>query len=510
MKLKLIIFISIFCITQISFGQGGFSKNYFLNNTVTSVCLDALETPNGNLLAIGVSNNGVNNVLKILATDGLGNKLWEKSYGNLKFEYLADQIETRCVAKFDNELYLFRTVRDSNNNYLATFIKFNYDGDTLWQKKYYENNKYLIIRAATKSIDGGFFLTGVCYNNGNYYSMFILKTDVNGNELWRKFYSKPIAPYFIEPVKAIQDITSKRLFLIGNQFIYDGHFEQGYSNYGTVFLFDSLGNYLNSKYFGGNCGGAFTDGMQTKDKQFIAVGYNDQCNNLGSRRFKSYAIKFNHNLQPIFTKEYDTLSIYNQFTSLQEYDNGDLLISGHYDTLNNYNLNPKYSLRLIKTDKNGFVKKRRYYFGSGISPANAKLTKSLHFLGNGGAIVAYWLAQKPGGMPFSLTVVDSNLCDTSAFYCATVGIKENSYQAADVSIYPQPSNQTVNLSSPLFANKSAQLQISNNLGQLCYNQNVKFNNGNVQIPLGDLPKGIYLLKLIDEDFKTYTQKLIVE
>jgi len=99
---------------------------------------------------------------------------------------------------------------------------------------------------------------------------------------------------------------------------------------------------------------------------------------------------------------------------------------------------------------------------------------------------------------------------TLACNYSPVSIKENSYQTADVSIYPQPANQRVNLSSPLFANKTAQIQISNNLGQLSFKQNIKFRDGNGKIPLGDLPKGIYLLKLIDEDLKTFSQKLIVE
>ena len=112
--------------------------------------------------------------------------------------------------------------------------------------------------------------------------------------------------------------------------------------------------------------------------------------------------------------------------------------------------------------------------------------------------------------PLFFVKYDSTGCDTSAFYCATVGIKENSYQTTDVSIYPQPAKQVVNLSSPLFANKSAQIQLSNNLGQLCFKQNLKFNNGTLQVPIANLPKGIYILKLIDEDLKTFTQKIVVE
>ncbi|MFY8004621.1 MAG: T9SS type A sorting domain-containing protein, partial [Chitinophagaceae bacterium] len=111
---------------------------------------------------------------------------------------------------------------------------------------------------------------------------------------------------------------------------------------------------------------------------------------------------------------------------------------------------------------------------------------------------------------FMIVKYDSTGCDTSAFYCATVGIKENYYQAADVSIYPQPANNVLNLSSVLFANKRAQIQISNNLGQLLIKQHLQFNNGIAQLPLANLPKGIYFLKLIDEDLKTFTKKIIVE
>lgn len=516
MKAKFIIFTLLVCANLICFAQGGFSKNYFLNNVNTAQCIDAFEAPNGNIISIGVASNGWYNTLKIMGADQQGNKLWEKSYGSEKFEYLLGILENRTVIYDNNAFFIYRAVRDSNYKYLSTLIKFNYNGDTIWQKKYYQNkNKYfesdkdLLLQAASKSVDGGFLLCGVAYDNVNFYAIIIIKTDANGNELWRKFYSKPNAPYFIEPVKAIQDSASKRIFLIGNQFRYDGHPEQGYSNYGTVFLFDSLGNFINSKWFNGLCGGGFLDGLQTKDKNFVAIGLNDQCNNLGSRRNKSYLVKFNHSLQTIFTKEYDTLSIYNQFTSMQEYANGDLLIAGSYDTLHNYNVNIKYGLRIIKTDKNGLIKKRRWY-NYDTNPVNAKLSKSLNLLSNNGAIATYWLAQKPGGMPFSFTVVDSTLCDSTLAFCGTVGLNDLSYNSGDVSIYPQPAKEQLSISSNLFDNKKATTQITNNLGQLFLNTTVQFNNGTLKLPLGNLPKGIYILKLTDENLKNYSQKIIVE
>lgn len=512
LKFNLIIYILLLWARQLSFAQGGFSKNYFLNNVITSQCLDAFEAPNGNIITVGLGTNGIFNVLKIIGTDANGNKLWEKNYGNSKFMYLLELLDSRAGIIDSDAFYLYRHVKDSSNNQLGVFIKFNYNGDTLWQKKYYENNKFITLQAATKSIDGGFILSGVCYNSNTYHAIINIKTDANGNEQWRKFYSKPVAPYFIEPKKIIQDSLTKRIYVIGNQFIYDGHPNQGYSNYGTIFLFDSLCNFIASKAFGGGCGSTFIDGLQTKDKHFIAIGDKDQCNDLGSRRNKSYLVKFGaNNLNTIFTKEYDTLSIYNQFSSIQEYSNGDLLISGHYDTLNNYNLISKYGLRLIKTDKNGYLKKRRYYSYDTAS-ANSKFTKSLNLLSNKGAIISYWLFQKPGGMPFSFTVVDSTLCDSTQAFCNSIGVGFNNqqYNRSEINIFPQPAQQLLNLNSSLFGNKKSQLTLNNILGQTVLNTSAQFTNGITQINLATLPKGVYLLKLVDEDNKTYTTKIIKE
>ena len=99
---------------------------------------------------------------------------------------------------------------------------------------------------------------------------------------------------------------------------------------------------------------------------------------------------------------------------------------------------------------------------------------------------------------------------TLACNYSPVVIKENNFNNSDLEIYPQPANNVLNLSSVLFSNKTAQIQIINNLGQLCYEQQIQFYNGNAQLPVANLPKGIYFLKLIDEDLKTFTQKLIIE
>jgi|LakMenE01Jun11ns_1017448.scaffolds.fasta_scaffold9958553_2 hypothetical protein len=95
-------------------------------------------------------------------------------------------------------------------------------------------------------------------------------------------------------------------------------------------------------------------------------------------------------------------------------------------------------------------------------------------------------------------------------YINTTNIFEIKSSNENILIYPQPANNILNLSSPLFSNKKVQVIINNTIGQMVLNTNIQFTNGSCQINVATLTKGFYLLKLTDEDLKTYTQKIIVE
>jgi hypothetical protein len=84
------------------------------------------------------------------------------------------------------------------------------------------------------------------------------------------------------------------------------------------------------------------------------------------------------------------------------------------------------------------------------------------------------------------------------------------YSNNKIVTYPQPVKDVVTIQNKEFINQNITVNISNSLGTQCVNQYLQFNNGTAQLPLANLPKGIYLLKLIDENLKTYTQKLILE
>lgn len=154
--------------------------------------MDAFEAPNGNIILVGYTNDTLNNSatskLSVLGLDAAGQFLWRKDYGRTTFQYLYNLFTTRAVITDGTNFYLYSIAADSNNKYLSALIKFNYTGDTLWQKKFYDPTDYLYVQGLTKSVDNGFLLTG--FFEGNLTTTLLIKTDNSGNELWRKKFRR--------------------------------------------------------------------------------------------------------------------------------------------------------------------------------------------------------------------------------------------------------------------------------------------------------------------------------
>lgn len=107
------------------------------------------------------------------------------------------------------------------------------------------------------------------------------------------------------------------------------------------------------------------------------------------------------------------------------------------------------------------------------------------------------------------TNIDTNQCN---FFMNTVSISEESMNTKDIIIYPNPANDYIVIKHNQMSSKFTAIKfinIFNYSGQLLLRREIK-NDESLTIRVGSYPKGIYFLKLIDEDSKTHTQKLIVE
>jgi hypothetical protein len=502
-------------------GQGGFRKRINLPGSNGSYAMASFETSPGNYLIISktqvVENNYWVYKLDLIKYNATSDTYTLTQLGDTNFYYPTGFNHVRNFGrKIGNYVYLANFGKPKNSTYwMGVLIKLGFNGDTIWQKKYSASNEHLILFQVNTCRDGGFLLSGLSRDPTppDVSRLLLIKTDANGNELWRKKYNNP-SPNYAEGRDVIEDSATKNILVTGMRF-------KGFSNGSQiserfVTMFDSLGNIkydLPNSYMMSNPSWGITKDKSNnyyiygfKNKNYIAPHFTSQA----------YITKFKivgNNLQILFDNEYGKELTDNIFTSLSVDEDNNLHAFGTLDTNILNNILGNVMIQKYKLNSNGLVLKTKtynYQFNNywlhGINSWGASLTS------DGGIIasVARIMNNASNYAPVFFVKYDSTGCDTSAFYCATVGIKENNYEAADVSIYPQPANQIVNLSSPLFANKRAQIQISNNLGQLCFKQRLQFNNGNAQLPLVNLPKGIYFLKLIDEDFKTYTQKIIVE
>src|SRR5688572_26259932 len=174
--------------------QGGFKSRFVLPGA--GFCMSKVIYPyNNGYLAMGfvtelVSGQSVSKLV-VFGLDSVGQHIWVKKYGDLTLEYLNSFASRRCTYFSNNSIYYTGVVKDSQNNLRGVLIKFDTQGDTLWQKFYSDPNQDLIPQALNMTVDKSILITGIFENtSNNTRPCLLLKTDSLGNELWRKQINK--------------------------------------------------------------------------------------------------------------------------------------------------------------------------------------------------------------------------------------------------------------------------------------------------------------------------------
>jgi sugar lactone lactonase YvrE len=89
------------------------------------------------------------------------------------------------------------------------------------------------------------------------------------------------------------------------------------------------------------------------------------------------------------------------------------------------------------------------------------------------------------------------------FHAGSLGITEIS--SSIIYIYPNPASSTITITSP---NKLSQITISNLIGQTKYSQ--AYEAEKVEIDIANLPLGIYMVAIIDEEGNKTVKKIVKE
>lgn len=441
---------------------GGFKTRHYPPLAYSSITRDIFEISPGKYFAGGLITDTLNGYLigKLVVTglDSLGQILWSKKYGNLNFQYLNNPFTTRYFYKQGNNFYTSCCVTDSNNNQIGVLVKFDINGDTIWQKIYRDTAEDVIPQMVTASVDGGFLITGFFQNwTTNVSPCLLIKTDQNGQELWRKRIYNTNND-FCDGKAILQDSASKKIVIAGYQYIGNGLRDH-------ILITDSIGNKLVQRSFYGPHLADINDMIQTKDKKVVVAGgvYKNQM--LGSNNLMcSYVLKFdpnmNQNGQPIwYNITFDPPSLLNVFTCINEYPNGDILIGGVIDTV--LSLYHKNILRFSRLASNGNILSNRYYnYKSNLeNQSNIQGIYGLDITSDGGWVAGILQQNTPGPNPLFYVKYDSTGCDTSSAYCVAVlsGHQESSPLQDDLALFPNPAEESLKIYS--LSNKALYIRI---------------------------------------------------
>jgi hypothetical protein len=506
------VFLYIFLLNNCLVAAQGFKVRHYVSGASTSVTKSIFEIASGNYIGAGiiVDNLSGTNRLAIMGLNSIGQILWTKKYGNSKLEYLNNNFSPRSFYKQGSSIYHTCCAKDSNGKYVGVLLKFNYNGDTIWQKIYRDINDDVIPQMLTNSIEGGFLITGVF--QGNDSPCMLIKTDSNGNEIWRKKISK-INPNVSDGKAIIQDSATKKIIIVGYQTI-------GNAISDNVLILDSLGNKLNQLNFGFPYGGYLVDLVQTDDKKIVAIGRVIYPQTIGGYNLShSFALKFdlNNPQLPIWKIDnFDKLCYANSFHCIKELKGGDLLIGGFIDTLqgvwNGPNNKPSnYLTRYTVIGKNGNIKSNKYYDYKYNKSAdeNSQVIVSMELTGDGGWITSISETNFPNPNPMFFVKYDASGCDTAAAHCATVNIVGvNELKLDDYRDENEELKISMKESEIFIQNNSSKMynvKVFNLYGALVFEKKDNYDNMNVN--LANFESGIYLVR-VENDVAVLKKKVL--
>jgi hypothetical protein len=492
--------------------QGGFKKAYFLQGSLSSTSRDVIESPDGKLIIIGNTNENVDgkisNRLTIIATNGIGNQIWRKSYGNSKFNYLYDAAASRGAISDSSGVYYVSPVKDSVNANYIVLIKFGFNGDTIWQRTYKHPIYDIYASAVSKTIDGGLLICGfLAKNNVSTRPLFLLKTKFDGTVLWFKEIISPnsSSPSWVAN-RAVQDTVTKKIIVAGWQYNGPGVIQS------LILITDSLGNKLSQSSLSGPYGGVFADLIQTNDKNFVAVGTKQEATYIDNFPLvTAYAIKFDLNSSLFWAKEYGTPSLGNQIATVYERKNGDLILGCSIDTMALVNLGYGIFTRVIRTNALGNVIWSKDIKNIDATYAGYEYLQSVNPTRDGGFALTTWFPYDPTNPPYRLIKLDSNFCDTTEAYCKSLYTSITAFTKRtgwSFAVFPNPANNMVHVKIDAPTDKTFSLKLTEVTGRTIDEINLKAGT-EFELNTTAYAPGVYMVEILYQGAMVETKRLMI-
>jgi len=266
----------------------------------------------------------------LIKTNAVGDEIWRKTFieGDDKiapYDVIQASDGGYVILEYIQYGYFGSGYWGNSDTYV---IKTDSNGNEVWSNAY-GGNEWTISYTIAETKDGGFVMAGENREDTFYPGIYLLKIDSNGNEVWSKtFYgnNKSAYGYFVRQ-------TSDEGYVVGSQI---NNKELGNSYDAHILKTDSEGNKIWTNTFGGVHGetSVFTD--QTIDGGYILIGdancWWDSVNN------KQYAdvflLKMDSNGNDIWSKTFQNFRV---SRALITKDDGYALLGWNLNT-NKFNL----------------------------------------------------------------------------------------------------------------------------------------------------------------------------
>lgn len=493
--------------------QGTFRTRIYINQSTQHSTTDIFEISPGSYFGGGIAlfqpTAGVDIFkLAVVGLDAIGNQTWAKTYGNENYDFVLSPFSVRSFQKVGQYIYYAGGIFEGTPKMSAVLIKFDLNGDTVWQRVYRDPINDLVAYIVCPSVDGGFLLTGFLQYPQNGQPCFIIKTDSNGNELWRKILNKPV-PDVSDGRSIVQDSVSKKILIVGSQYV---NTAAGVRGYGHLTILDSLGNLaqrIDQKP------GIVTSIVSTFDKKFVLAGMEEITYPPGPNppyEYAAYVKKFDVNNPTSNIWETATFDgfvySHNSFMAAIESSNGDILITGG---LNNVLESPvdQHKVRIVRLSSSGTIKYKKYYnYSRDDSTDNVMTPLNINMTSDGGHIVGIRITNFNVINPLFYVKYDSTGCDSTIIYCLTDGAvgKGEITKHSGISVYPNPANENINVN--VGDRTDLNLIVSDLQGRILIQQGI--GSGTITIPM-PLAKGLYLLGVRDGEGRLmHLEKILKE
>ncbi len=453
---KIIGFLLLFYYSSYSQNIIKFSKQYdfFDNNTSTCSYLSVNAfTVNNDYLLCGVVNTPtVNQGLGIVRVDSIGNIKYQKQFNspnNLRF---TNGTANQAYIKLKNNNVLFTGQYVLGLDYFsACLARVNHTtGDTLWTKMYKQVGDTSYLQCSTELQDSSILSFGFRYYllGTNLFSKpFIMKVDKNGTYKWHKWintsWSNNNTLFLYQKIIKITD----------NDLIAVGVKNNGTQN-GFILRIDT--NVVKQYEVNTNAAGfnnhELLSFIELQDGSFLACG----ALYTASGKWRKLLYNFNGSTgAKIKHKLFNSEANSNNIITLVQKPNGVIITSG--GTGATFPVNTINNIGDVFWVNDNLDSLKSVYF-SVINPADQASPNQIILTPDGGFAACIPYYPTTSQQKFWLVKADSNGCFTST--CAAVGIKDISYLNKVVRVFPNPTNDILNVDLQNYQSSIINYQLS--------------------------------------------------